>query len=114
MSKKYFPHSYYVLYAVIMIKIYVFISALRVVHLDHDKNILFFISVLRSLGLNHEKNNFPIATPPTTFVMMKIFFSLLLLCSLRRDYHYVHYDLVKKKDILVFISALRSARLAHD
>ena len=59
-----------------------------------------------------KKNNFPIATTPTTFVMMKIFFSLL--CSLRRDYHYVHYDLVKKKDILVFISALRSARLAHD
>ena len=33
MSKKYFPYSYYVHY--VMIMIHVFISALRVLHLDH-------------------------------------------------------------------------------
>ena len=44
MSKKYFPHSYYVHYAVTMTKIYVFISALRVFALqdDHDKKDNFF------------------------------------------------------------------------
>ena len=55
LHKKYI-NSYYVHYAVIMIKIFVFISALRVYYtLIMTKNILFFISVLRSLGLNHEK-----------------------------------------------------------
>ena len=43
MSKKYFPHSYYdVHYAVTMTKICVSISALRVLHHDHDKKYTFF------------------------------------------------------------------------
>ena len=41
LHKKYI-NSYYVHYAVIMIKIFVFISALRVLHLDHDKKYTFF------------------------------------------------------------------------
>ena len=53
MSKIYFPYSYYVHYSVIMTKIYVFISALHVLHLDHDKKYTFFS--LHSIGLNHEK-----------------------------------------------------------
>ena len=55
MSKKYFFHGYYVHYAVILTKIYVLISALCLLHLDHDKKYTFLISVLRSLGPNHVK-----------------------------------------------------------
>ena len=40
-----------------MAKIYVFISALHVLHFDHD-NFFFFISVLRSLGPNRDKKIF--------------------------------------------------------
>ena len=57
-QKIYFPYSYCIHYAVIIGKIYGFISALPVLYLDHDKNIFFFISVLRSLGPNHEKKYF--------------------------------------------------------
>ena len=38
-QEKYFPHSYYVHYAVIMIKIYVFISVLQSLGLHHEKKI---------------------------------------------------------------------------
>ena len=41
-QKKYFPYSYYVHYAVIFKKLYVFISALRLLNLDHDKKKIFF------------------------------------------------------------------------
>ena len=75
MSKIYFPYSYYVHYSVIMTKIYVFISALHVLHLDHDKKYTFFS--LHSIGLNHEKIYiyFLYCYYVTTFVIMtKLFF----------------------------------------
>ena len=54
-QKKYFPYSYYVHYAVIFKKLYVFISALRLLNLDHDKKkYFFFISALHSLRLDHD------------------------------------------------------------
>ena len=78
--KKY-NNCYCIQYAVIMN----FISARRVLRLDHNKKIIFFISVLRSLRRNRGKK-FTIATTPATFVIITNFFSLLLLRLLRCDH----------------------------
>ena len=83
----FFPCSCYVHYALIITKIYIFISALRVLRLDHAKKYIFFsfqyhvhYAVIKKKNVSH------IATTSTTFVIMtKNIFSLLLLRSLRLD-----------------------------
>ena len=119
-----------------MTKIYNFISALRVLRVDHDKKILFFISVLRSIRRNYGRTKFTIATTSTTFEIMTnivflccydvrcaviitenmyfYFHTAFITAWLRKNIfhftfqHYVHYALITAQNTFVFIPALGS------
>ena len=105
-----------------MTKIYNIISFQHYAFIMTKKIFFFFISVLRSIRRNHGKKTFPIATTPTTFVIMT---KIVFLCC-----YYVYYTVIKTKNMyfyfrttfttawlrkkIFYISALRSLRLDRD